>query len=90
MKLLEQTEPVKKDYFQTQFVLTLPVAGYYAVYIEACLLDDKGTVWHIGHKATLNVLVNNEESFKQPKQRELAGYGSRNTSGGEGKQAQRA
>ena len=90
MKSLEQTEPVEKDYFQAQFVLTLPVAGYYAVHIEASLLDDKGTVWHTGHKATMNVLVNSEENFKQQqRQRDIVAHSTRSTSGGEGKQGHR-
>ena len=61
---MELTEPVEKDYFQTQFVLALPLPGYYVVHIEASLLDNHGTVWHTGHKETLPVVVNTEENLK--------------------------
>lgn len=71
MQQLERIEPMEKDYFLAQFVLTVPVAGYYTVQIEASLLDNEGTVWHTGHKANMTVLVESEENLKlQQRQRE--------------------
>ena len=46
-------------------MLALPAPGYYAVHIEASLLDNDGRVWHTGHKESLSVLVNTEENMKQ-------------------------
>ena len=62
IKTLQYTEPVDNDYFQTKFVLALPVPGYYSVHIEASLVDNDGTVWHTGQKEILPVLVNTQDN----------------------------
>ncbi len=58
MNTQEYTEPVENDYFETKFVLALPVPGYYSIHIEASLVDNNGTIWHTVHKEILPVLVN--------------------------------
>ena len=80
LSALERTEAVEKDYFQAQFLLTLPAAGYYSVHIDARLLDNEGKKWHAGHKAKMAVVVDSEENFKQ-KQRDPPAHQS---SGGKG------
>ena len=65
LQQLERIEPMEKDYFLAQFVLTVPVAGYYTVQIEVSLLDNEGTVWHTGHKANMTLLVESDEYLKQ-------------------------
>ena len=73
LSLLEKTEPIEKDYFQSQFLLSLPTPGYYSIHIEARLLDQEGRVWHLGHKAKMIVVVDSEENLKmQQKQRDSA------------------
>ena len=95
LSLLEKTEPIDKDYFQAQFLLTLPAPGYYSVQIEARLLDQEGRVWHLGHRARMIVVMDSEENLKmQQKQRDSAmqsssastssGGGSKGTGGGGG------
>ena len=71
--MLEKTESIEKDYFQSQFLLALPTPGYYSVHIEAQLLDQEGRVWHLGHKARMVVVVDSDENLKmQQKQRDSA------------------
>ena len=70
------------DYFQAQFLLTLPTAGYYTVHIEASLLDNEGRVWHTGHQATMAVLVDSEENLRQhQRQREAAATATKSGGG---------
>ena len=91
LSLLEKTEPIEKDYFQSQFLLALPTPGYYSVQIEARLLDQEGRVWHLGHKARMIVVVDSDENVKmQQKQRDSAqqstsaGGGAKGGGGGTG------
>lgn len=73
------------DYFQAQFLLTLPAAAYYTVHIEASLLDNEGRVWHTGHQSSMAVLVDTEESLRQhQRQREAAVTATKSTSVGAG------
>ncbi len=90
LSLLEKTEPIEKEYFQSQFLLALPTPGYYSVQIEARLLDQEGRVWHLGHKARMIVVVDSEDNLKmEQKQRDSAmqsssGGGAKGTGGGSG------
>ena len=71
------------DYFQAQFLLTLPTAGYYTVHIEASLLDSEGRVWHSGHQASMALLVDSEENLRQhQRQREAAAATATKSVGG--------
>ena len=75
LQQLEKTEVVEKDYFQAQFLLTLPLPGYYNIRISASLLDEGGTMWHTGPKTSMSVLVDSEENFslkQQQRQKEAA------------------
>ena len=82
LRSLEKTEPVEKDYFNAQFLLTLPAAGYYTVQVDARLLDNEGMVWHMGHKAKMSILVDSDENLKlQQKQRDTVAM---QTMGGKG------
>lgn len=68
---LEKTEPVEKDYFQAQFLLSLPVQGYYRVKIDASLLDSEGTLWHTGPQVTMSVRVDTKEGLQQQGQKQM-------------------
>lgn len=82
MKSLERTESVEMDYFQAQFLLTLPAAGYYTLRIEASLLDDEGRVWRTGHEAAMTVLAETEENLRlHQRQREAAASSTSNKAG---------
>ena len=70
------------DYFQAQFLLTLPVAGYYTVQIEASLLDNEGRVWHTGNHASMAVLVDSEENLRQHQRQREAAAATATKSGG--------
>ena len=71
------------DYFQAQFLVTLPAAGYYTVHIEAGLLDNEGRVWHTGNHASMTVLVDSEENLRlHQRQREAAATATKSSSGG--------
>ena len=64
---------MEKEYFQAQFLLDLPAAGYYTVQVDARLLDNEGRVWDMGYKAKMNVVVEGDENFKpQQKQRDMS------------------
>ena len=73
------------DYFQAQFLLTFPAAGYYTVHIEASLLDNEGRVWHTGHQDSMTVLVDSEENLRQhQRQREAAASATKSSGSGLG------
>ena len=73
------------DYFQAQFLLTLPAAGYYTVHIKASLLDNEGRVWHTGYQPSMTVLVDSEENLRQhQRQREAAAVSTAKGSSGSG------
>ena len=55
---------MEKDYFQAEFLLTLPTSGYYSVHVETRLLDNEGKVWQLGHKVKMNVVVESEENLR--------------------------
>ena len=61
---LEKTEPVENDYFQAQFLLSLPVQGYYQVTIDSSLLDTQGILWHTGPQVTMSVRVDSKEGHQ--------------------------
>ena len=70
LKTLERTEPIKKDYFRAEFLLSLPVRGYYTIQITASLLDHEDTLWQTGPKTTMPVLVDTDEGLKQRQQQQ--------------------
>ncbi len=52
---------MEKDFFESQFLLDLPVPGVYSVMVKASLLDKDGRMWHIGQRAKMEVLVEGGE-----------------------------
>lgn len=57
-----------KDFFQAQFLLTLPLPGHYSVSVGASLVDHEGRVWHTGPEVALELVAEGEEREKQQQQ----------------------
>ncbi len=66
---------MEKDYFQAQFLLDLPAAGYYSTQVDARLLDKEGRVWDMGYKVLMNVVVEGDENFKFQQKQTVGGKG---------------
>ncbi len=56
---------MENDYFQAQFLLSLPAQGYYRVQIDASLLDTQGTLWHTGPQVAMSIRVDTKDGLQQ-------------------------
>lgn len=50
------------DYFQVQFLLSLPIAGLYSINIETSIIDENEAQWKTGPKLCLNAKVIDNQS----------------------------
>ena len=45
---LDETRPVKNDYYIAEFLFGFPFAGVYILRIDNSLVDHEGRIWHTG------------------------------------------
>ena len=50
LSVLERTSRVDNDYFVTEFLLSLPLAGEYSARVDTSLVDGKGELWTTGQQ----------------------------------------
>ena len=52
------------DYFQVQFLLSLPVIGLYSINIETSIIDENEAQWKTGPNVSLSAKVIEDQSSK--------------------------